>query len=83
MSQENFVEIPISFSRQGSFPLDRYSRFDNMTDAVDYVENNGACYNGQIISILDRETEKYIAYIVNNGQLEKISDPAVTIVRYV
>lgn len=45
------TEYPNTFKRQGSFPLDKYSKFDSLNEANEYAANNPVAYSGQIISV--------------------------------
>ena len=61
----NLTEYPNSFKRQGSFPLEAYSVFYDITNdegavvtsaldaAKDYAQNNPIAYVGQIIAVIE------------------------------
>ena len=40
MSNYGITEYPNTFKRQGSFPLDKSSKFDNLDEAIEYVPTN-------------------------------------------
>ena len=55
MSQFGITEYPNTFKRQGSFPLDKSSKFKSLADAIDYAESSKIAYEGQIISVVEND----------------------------
>ena len=56
------TEYPNTFKRQGSFPLDKYSVFNSLTDATEYAESNKIAYEGQIISVVENDSVNAYIY---------------------
>lgn len=48
-----FYESPMSISRQGSYPLDRYSVFYTITEAETYALSSPFSYPGQVIAVVN------------------------------
>ena len=51
------VDFPMSFTRQGNFPLDSTSIFDSLAAAQKYVSEDPTAYKGQIIAIINEESQ--------------------------
>lgn len=47
-----FMEFPMAFSRQDSFPLDKTSVYGSLAAAQTYAQTNPTAYVGQIISVV-------------------------------
>lgn len=55
-----FMEFPLMISRQGPFPLDRYTVFYSMEDAKAYATSSPVAYVGQYIAVVtDGVAEAY------------------------
>lgn len=55
MSEDNslFIDIATQFYRNNAIPLDSTEIFDSLKSAIDYAENNGTAYVGQIITVVE------------------------------
>lgn len=76
----NVVVSAKSYSRNGSFALDFYSKFESLLEAQTYAKG-AIAYAGQPITVLNTDTNKYEQYILQPGDsgftLEKPGvDPA-------
>lgn len=58
------VDFPMSFTRQGDFPLDSTSIFDSLSAAQEYTANDPTAYKGQIIAIVDEDSESVILKVI-------------------
>ena len=69
-----YMEFPLSISRQGAFPLDKYSVFYSLKDAQEYAKSNPLSYPTQVIGVVEEgaQTEK-LYKIKIDGSLEELS----------
>ena len=51
-----FMEFPMAFSRQDSFPLDKTSVYGSLEAAQTYAQTNPTAYVGQVISVVENGT---------------------------
>ena len=58
------VDFPISFTRQGDFPLDSTSIFDSLSAAQEYTANDPTAYKGQIIAIIDESSKSVVLKVI-------------------
>lgn len=47
-----FMEFPMAFSRQDSFPLDKTSVYGSLAEAQTYAQTSPLAYVGQILSVV-------------------------------
>lgn len=48
-----FMEFPMAFSRQDSFPLDKTSVYGSLEAAQTYAQSNPTAYVGQVIAVVE------------------------------
>ena len=58
-----FMEFPLSMSRQGDFPLDKSSLWWDLEEATNYAKNDPTAYPGQPITVVN-ETENSVTLFV-------------------
>ena len=82
----NVVVSAKSYSRNGSFALDFYSKFESLSEAQTYAKGPIA-YAGQPITVLDTDSNKYVQYILQPSEggytLEKPGVDASAVKQYV
>jgi hypothetical protein len=63
-------EIPLlkGYLRLGNFPLDKTSVFLSTSDLLDYALTNPSAYNGQLVSLIDPNTEQVKVYKVQKSE---------------
>ena len=66
----NISEYPNTFKRQGSFPLEKFSVFNTLTEAQSYSTSNSVAYVGQIIVVANGTD--VTAYIIKNTSGELV-----------
>lgn len=47
-----FMEFPMAFSRQDSFPLDKTSVYGSLEEAQTYAQTSPLAYVGQVLSVV-------------------------------
>ena len=70
----------VAFNRSNPLPLDKWSVFQTMDEAVAYAESNAVAYPGQLIAVYDAEAGKMTAYILQEVTVDettKLSPVAV------
>ena len=74
ISKIKIAEFPLSFQRQGAFPLDKYSLFGSLSDAQSFASTSKKAYVGQIISVVEDGVAH--AYVIETaaGKLQKIGE---------
>lgn len=59
-----FMELPLSISRQGQFPLDKSSIWWSLEDAQNYAQSNPIAYAGQPLTVVDEEQNTVTFYLI-------------------
>ena len=74
-----FMEFPMAFSRQDSFPLDKTSVYGSLEEAQTYAQTSPLAYVGQILSVVVDGVST--AYQIKNtaGDLEPLGSAAVNV----
>ena len=73
----------VAFNRSNPLPLDKWSVFQTMDEAVTYAESNAVAYPGQLIAVYDADSKVMTAYIlqesaeVAEGEAAKLEPVAV------
>lgn len=68
MQLKNITEYPNSFERQGAFPLEKYSVFDDFAKAEAYAKDNLVSYVGQPLAVVFEN--KVVYYVIGkSGEL--------------
>ena len=68
-----FMEFPLMISRQGPFPLDRYTVFYSMGDAKAYATSSPVAYVGQYIAVVTDGVAEAYQIINSAGDLMPLS----------
>lgn len=74
-----FMEFPMAFSRQDSFPLDKTSVYGSLEEAQTYAKTSPLAYVGQVLSVVVDGVST--AYQIKNtaGDLEPLGSAAVNV----
>lgn len=74
-----FMEFPMAFSRQDSFPLDKTSVYGSLEEAQTYAQTSPLAYVGQVLSVVVDGVST--AYQIKNtaGDLEPLGSAAVNV----
>lgn len=74
-----FMEFPMAFSRQDSFPLDKTSVYGSLEAAQTYAQTSPLAYVGQVLSVVVDGVST--AYQIKNtaGDLEPLGSAAVDV----
>lgn len=59
-----FMEFPLSMSRQGDFPLDKSSLWWDLEEAKTYASSNPTAYPGQPITVVDEDKNTVTLYVI-------------------
>ena len=59
-----FMELPLSISRQGQFPLDKSSIWWSLEDAQNYAQSNPIAYAGQPLTVVNEEENTVTFYLI-------------------
>ena len=59
-----FMEFPLSMSRQGDFPLDKSSLWWDLEEAKTYASSNPTAYPGQPITVVDEAKNTVTLYVI-------------------
>ena len=59
-----FMEFPLSMSRQGDFPLDKSSLWWDLEEAKTYASSNPTAYPGQPITVVDETHNTVTMYLI-------------------
>lgn len=59
-----FMELPLSISRQGQFPLDKSSIWWSKAEAEAYATTNPIAYPGQPITVVDEDSNTVTFYLI-------------------
>lgn len=59
-----FMELPLSISRQGQFPLDKSSIWWSKAEAEAYASTNPIAYPGQPITVVDEDSNTVTFYLI-------------------
>lgn len=77
-----FNEYPVSLSRQGAFPIDRYSLWFDFAQAQEYASTSPLSYPGQIISVVNEDEDKVDTYKIEiDGSLSPVGGGVSAIVQ--
>lgn len=72
-----FMELPLSISRQGNFPLDKSSIWWDQAEAEKYAKNDPTAYVGQPITVVDEAHDTVKLYVIKvDGSLEQVGSLA-------
>ena len=72
-----FMEIPLSISRQGAFPVDRFTLWWEKSKADEYAKSNPTAYVGMPISVYDETESTVTFYVINaNKELQEVGTKA-------
>ena len=74
-----FMEFPMAFSRQDSFPLDKTSVYGSLTDAQTYAQTSQLAYVGQVLAVVENGTSTIYQIKDTAGTLEPMGAAAVDI----
>ena len=61
----------VAFNRSNPLPLDKWSVFETMDDAVAYASSNAVAYPGQIIAV--HENDSMSAYVLEETVVEEVA----------
>lgn len=67
-----FMEFPMAFSRQDSFPLDKTSQYGSYTEAQTYAQTSPLAYVGQVLSVVENGESKQYQIKDTAGTLEPL-----------
>ena len=67
----------VAFNRSNPLPLDKWSVFQTMDEAVDYAEGNAVAYPGQLIAVYDAEAGVMTACVLQESAEGKLEPVAV------
>lgn len=67
-----FMEFPMAFSRQDSFPLDKTSQYGSYTEAKTYAQTSPLAYVGQVLSVVENGESKQYQIKDTAGTLEPL-----------
>lgn len=75
----NFMGLPMNIARGNPIPLDKSEIWYSYADMKDYAKNSAVAYVGQMLSLVDEETNISTAYIILNtaGDLQKIGTSTI------
>lgn len=59
-----FMELPLSISRQGQFPLDKSSIWWSLEEAQEYAQSNPIAYAGQPLTVVNEEENSVTFYLI-------------------
>lgn len=48
-----YMEFPMAFSRQDSFPLDKTAIYGSLTEAQNYAQTSPLAYVGQVLAVVE------------------------------
>lgn len=68
-----FMEFPMAFSRQDSFPLDKTSQYGSYVEAQTYAQTSPLAYVGQVLSVVENGEAKQYQIKDTAGTLEPLS----------
>lgn len=74
-----FMEFPMAFSRQDSFPLDKTSVYGSLDEAKNYAKTSPLAYVGQVLSVVTDGIATI--YQIKNaaGELEPLGASAIDV----
>lgn len=61
----------VAFNRSNPLPLDKWSVFQTMAEAVTYAESNAVAYPGQVIAVYDADAKTMSAYILQEVTVDE------------
>jgi hypothetical protein len=75
----NFMGLPMNIARGNPIPLDKSEIWYSYADMEDYAKNSAVAYVGQMLGLVDEETNTSTAYIILNaeGDLQKIGTSTI------
>ena len=72
-------EPQCTFERKKAGPLDKYSLFNGLSSAEDFVANNGVAYPGQMITVIDEALSSTSVYTIQiDGTLKQVDAEGIT-----
>ena len=72
-----FMELPLSISRQDSFPVDRFTLWWEKSKADEYAKSNPTAYIGMPISVYDENKSTVTFYVIDaNKELQQVGTKA-------
>lgn len=75
----NFMGLPMNIARGNPIPLDKSEIWYSYAEMEAYAKNNPVAYVGQMLGLIDEETQTSAAYIILNtaGDLQKIGSSTI------
>lgn len=67
-----FMEFPMAFSRQDSFPLDKTSVYGSLAEAQTYAQTSPLAYVGQVLAVVEGGEAKQYQIKDTAGTLEPL-----------
>lgn len=67
-----FMEFPMAFTRQDSFPLDKTSQYGSYAEAQTYAQTSPLAYVGQVLSVVENGEAKQYQIKDTAGTLEPL-----------
>ena len=62
----NFMGLPMNIARGNPIPLDKSEIWYSYAEMEAYAKNNPVAYVGQMLGLIDEETQTSAAYIILN-----------------
>ena len=63
----------VAFERSNALPIDKYSVFESLTAAENYIATSGVAYPGQVIAVQGETAGEFsVYYIDGNGSLQQV-----------
>lgn len=67
-----FMEFPMAFSRQDSFPLDKTGVYSSYSEAQTYAQTSPLAYVGQVLAVVENGEAKQYQIKDTAGTLEPL-----------
>lgn len=67
-----YMEFPMAFSRQDSFPLDKTGIYGSLTEAQTYAQTSPLAYVGQVLAVVENGEAKQYQIKDTAGTLEPL-----------
>lgn len=74
-----YMEFPMAFSRQGSFPLDKTGVCGSMAEAETYAQTSPLAYVGQILAVVENGEATQYQIKDTAGTLEPLGADAISV----
>lgn len=74
-----FMEFPMAFSRQDSFPLDKTGVYSSYSEAQTYAQTSPLAYVGQILAVVENGEATQYQIKDTAGTLEPLGADAVAV----